>query len=117
MEWYLAVLKKYAVFQGRARRKEYWMFTLISLLVAIAFVIVDSVLFGGPSLFYGLYGLAVLLPGLAVTVRRIHDTGRSGWWLLIAFVPIVGLVLLYFLVQDSQEGSNEHGAYPKPLMA
>ncbi len=117
MNWYLTVLKKYAVFEGRARRTEYWMYTLFTIIAFIVCAIVDFTLFGAPAVFYYLYALATLLPGLGVTVRRLHDTGRTGWWILLAFVPLLGLVLLYFLVQDSQEGANEHGAYPKPLMA
>lgn len=93
MEWYLKVLRQYVDFAGRARRKEYWMFTLISLIISIVLDIVDSVLgFGSLGLldsgpFGLLYGLAVLLPGLAVGVRRLHDTGRSGWWMLLALIP------------------------------
>ncbi|GAB4342018.1 MAG: DUF805 domain-containing protein [Candidatus Abyssubacteria bacterium] len=97
MKWYLQVLKKYAVFSGRAQRMEYWMFFLFNLIIAM---------------------LAVLLPGVAVTVRRLHDTGRSGWWLLIGFVPLIGgIVLLVFMVFDSQPGQNEYGPNPKALAA
>jgi uncharacterized membrane protein YhaH (DUF805 family) len=117
VNWYLEVLKKYAVFQGRARRTEYWMYTLFNIIAFIILAIVDSVLFGQPSVFYYIYALATLLPSIGVAVRRLHDSGRSGWWMLLCLVPLINLVLIYFLVQDSQEGTNEHGAYPKPLMA
>lgn len=118
MHWYLDVLKKYTVFQGRARRKEYWMFTLFSFLIYIALATIDGILGmggeGGAGLFTMLYSLAVLLPSLAVAIRRLHDTGRSGWWLLISLVPIVGgIVLLVFLVLDSQPVSNQYGPNPK----
>lgn len=119
MNWYVEVLKKYATFGGRARRKEYWMFVLISTLVYVGLGIIDSVTgtFGAESgigLLSGLYCLATLLPGLAVAVRRLHDTNRSGWWFLIFLVPIIGaIVLLVFLVQDSQPESNQYGANPK----
>lgn len=119
MEWYLDALKKYAVFSGRARRKAYWFFVLFNIIISMVLGFVDGLtgMVGesGMGPLGGLYSLAVLLPGLAVSVRRLHDTGRSGWWLLIAFVPIIGFfVLLYFMVQDSQE-ANEYGPNPKAV--
>jgi uncharacterized membrane protein YhaH (DUF805 family) len=118
MNWYLEVLKKYAVFQGRARRKEYWMFTLFNVLISIALIIIGAILGlsgdGGTNILSTLYGLAVLLPGIAVSVRRLHDTDRSGWWLLIGLIPIIGfIVLLIFMVQDSQPNDNQYGSNPK----
>ncbi len=119
MNWYLAVLKKYAVFWGRARRKEYWYFALFNILIAIVLGIIDGVTgtFSpevGIGLLGGLYSLAVLIPGFAVAVRRLHDTGKSGWWLLILLVPLVGpIVFLVFTVQDSQPGENQYGPNPK----
>jgi len=114
MNWYLDVLKnKYATFDGRARRKEYWMFFLFNILVAIGLGIVEA-LIGTAGLIGGLYGLAVLIPGIAVTVRRLHDTSRSGWWILIVLIPAVGtLILLIFMVLDSQPGDNAYGPNPK----
>jgi len=117
MDWYLAVLKKYATFTGRARRKEYWFFVLFSIIASVVLSVLDVML--GTSgkaggLLSGIYGLAVLLPSLGVSVRRLHDTNRSGWWLLIVLIPVVGaLVLLYFMVQDSQPGTNQYGPNPK----
>ncbi|MFT3917352.1 MAG: DUF805 domain-containing protein [Anaeromyxobacteraceae bacterium] len=112
MDWYLGVLKKYVEFNGRARRTEYWMFLLINLAVSVGLMLVDGVL---GTLFLGtLYSLGVLLPSLAVTVRRLHDTSRSGWWILIGFVPVIGLiVLIIFMAQDSKPGTNEYGPNPK----
>ncbi len=119
MNWYLAVLKKYATFSGRATRSEYWYFTLFNALISIGLIILDRVIgtynaetaMGTLS---SLYSLAVLIPSLAVSVRRLHDTGRSGWWFLLAFIPLIGaLVLIYFMVQDSQAGSNQYGENPK----
>ena len=109
--WYVEVLKKYAVFDGRARREEFWMFTLVNLIVAIVLQLISP--------FLGMiYSFAVLLPGLAVGARRLHDTGRSGWWLLIGLIPLIGIiVLIVFFVQDSQPGENEFGANPKALAA
>ncbi|TDV66069.1 DUF805 domain-containing protein [Pseudomonas sp. LP_7_YM] len=103
---YFDVLKKYAVFNARARRKEYWMFFLINFLVSIAIGVVEG-LMGWPQYISNLYSLVLLVPGIAVGVRRLHDTDRSGWWLL---VPIANLV---FLATDSTPGPNRFGPSPK----
>lgn len=119
MNWYLEVLKKYAVFDGRARRTELWMFFLFHLIAMVALTFVDRMLgLGNPDAGYGLlsglYQLAVLLPAIGVSIRRLHDTGRSGWWLLIGLVPCLGaLVLIFFYIQDSVPGPNEYGPNPK----
>ena len=119
MNWYLEVLKKYAVFSGRARRKEYWFFVLFNIIISIVLAVIDGVTGSfspeaGMGLLGGIYTLAVLIPGIAVSVRRLHDTERSGWWLLIALVPLIGaIVLLVFMVQDSKPGQNQYGANPK----
>ena len=117
MNWYLQALRRYAEFSGRSRRKEYWFFLLFNILISFALGLVDSLLgLGGADfgVLSGLYGLAVLIPGIAVSVRRLHDTGRSGWWLLIGLIPVIGaIVLLVFLVQDSEPGANQYGANPK----
>jgi uncharacterized membrane protein YhaH (DUF805 family) len=112
MNWYLAVLKKYATFDGRARRTEYWMFFLFNMIFAFVLSFLDAALglakdMGSYGPLYGLYALAVLLPGIAVGVRRMHDTDRSGWWLL---VPIANLV---FLVSEGTRGPNQYGPDPK----
>ena len=119
MSWYLEVLKKYAVFGGRARRKEYWMFVLFNMIFAIVAMILDNVL-GiaieglGYGPLYGLYCLAVLIPGLAVSVRRLHDVGKSGWFLLINLIPLVGGIwYLVVVCGDSSPGENQYGANPK----
>jgi uncharacterized membrane protein YhaH (DUF805 family) len=119
MHWYLSVLKQYAVFSGRARRKEYWMFVLFNLIFLIAALILDNVLGTaienvGYGLFYILYSLAVLIPALAVAVRRLHDIGKSGWWLFISFIPLIGGIwLLVLLATDGQAGENKYGPNPK----
>lgn len=113
MEWYISVLKKYAVFQGRARRKEYWMFVLFNFIIAVVLSILSRVagIFGIVS---ALYSLAVLIPGLAVCVRRLHDIGKSGWWLFLVLVPLVGsIILLVWYCKDSEEGENDFGPCPK----
>ncbi len=122
MNWYLEVLRKYAVFGGRARRKEYWMFLLFNILISIALGFVEGMFGLVTELGFGMisivYSLLLLIPSLAVGVRRLHDTGRSGWWLLIVFVPIVGAIaLLVFAVQDSESGHNEYGPNPKGAIA
>ncbi len=121
MNWYLEALKKYAVFSGRARRKEYWMFGLFYLIFAIVLGIIDGILgIGGEDggLLSGLYVLAMLIPSIAVTIRRLHDTDHSGWWLLIGLVPLIGgIILLIFTLQDSQSGENQYGPNPKSAEA
>lgn len=118
MDWYLAVLKKYAVFSGRARRKEYWFFVLFNIIISITLSIIDiSIGTGtaeGPGILSIIYSLAIIIPSLAVSVRRLHDTDRSGWWLLILLIPFIGLiVLLVFMFLDGSPGTNKYGANPK----
>ena len=112
MNWYLEVLKKYVEFTGRARRTEFWMFALINLIVSLVLAFLLGRVLGG--VIPALYSLAVFLPSLGVAVRRLHDTGRTGWWLLIGLVPVIGfIVLLVFMVLDSDAGENQYGASPK----
>jgi len=92
--------KNYVNFSGRASRSEFWWWTLLSFVLGLI-----------PIVGF-IYGLAALIPSIALCVRRLHDTGRCGWWLLLALVPLVGLVLIYFYTQPSQEGSNEYGPVP-----
>ncbi|WP_421287369.1 DUF805 domain-containing protein [Aeromonas veronii] len=135
MNWYISVLKQYAVFSGRARRTEYWMFVLCNVIVMQLLGMVDKLIGGDKEFISGIYSLAVLLPSLAVAVRRLHDTDRSGWWLLLVLVPIIGilvptigtlvptigtlvpiigtLVLIYFMVCNGQQGPNRFGDDPK----
>lgn len=123
MNWYIEVLKKYAVFNGRARRKEYWYFYLFYMLIYIALIIIDVVagVFSaeaGIGLLSGIYTIALLIPGIAVGVRRLHDTNRSGWWLLIGLIPIIGAILLIvFLASDSKPEENQYGPNPKVATA
>ncbi len=119
MYWYLQALKKYAVFSGRARRMEYWFFFLFNFLISILLGLVDAATGtfnaeAGVGLFGVMYGLAVLIPGIAVTVRRLHDTGRSGWWFLLIFIPVIGaLVLLVFMLFEGEPVENAYGTSPK----
>ena len=119
MNWYIQVLKKYAVFSGRASRKEYWMFVLFNIIFAIVAMILDNILGTamegvGYGLIYTLYMLAVLIPSIAVTVRRLHDTARSGWWILIALIPFIGWIwLLVLMILEGNAGENKYGPSPK----
>jgi uncharacterized membrane protein YhaH (DUF805 family) len=121
MNWFLVVLKKYATFSGRAQRAEYWWFYLISTLIIIGLSLIDQTTGTldeetGMGLLTTLYSLAILIPSIAVGVRRLHDTGRSGWWLLIGLIPLIGsIVLIVFFVLDSEPGENAYGANPKAL--
>jgi uncharacterized membrane protein YhaH (DUF805 family) len=114
MEWYLAVLKKYAVFTGRARRSEFWYFVLFNIIIAVILNVLGMAL--GTFVLGALYALAVFIPGLAVSVRRLHDTGRSGWWILLGLIPIVGaIILIIFCIEDSKPGENQYGPNPKQV--
>ena len=115
MEWYLKAFRQYADFKGRAQRKEYWMFALFNLVIMIVLTLVGGGGEGGlGDVLSGIYSLAVLVPSVAVTVRRLHDIGKSGWWMLITLIPLVGpLIMLFFMVKDSQPGTNEYGPNPK----
>ncbi len=116
MKWYLEVLRKYGVFDGRAHRTEFWMFTLVSVIVSLVLTIVDVVIgtYGGyGGLLSGLYGLAVVVPSLAVGARRLHDIGRSGWWQLIVLIPLIGaIVLIVWWATAGVRAPNEHGPDP-----
>ena len=111
MEYFIGALKKYADFTGRARRQEYWMFVLFYLIFYVGLGVIDSMI--GSMMLTTLYSLALLVPSISVTARRLHDTSRSGWWQLISLIPLIGLiVMIVFLVQDSHD-ENEYGANPK----
>ncbi|EWT02336.1 membrane protein [Intrasporangium oryzae NRRL B-24470] len=108
-----SALTQYVTFSGRARRSEYWFFALFNFLVLMVANFIDRAI-GLNSALYGVVALALLLPGLAVGVRRLHDTNRSGWFLLLGLIPLVGaIVLIVFCVQDSQAGMNQYGPSPK----
>ena len=123
--------QNYCNFNDRARRSEYWLFVLFNIIVefilgAIGFTL--SIVLKNQIISFSLlslYSLIIFIPGLALTIRRLHDTGKSGWYILVAFIPIVGgIIVLYFLVQDSQQEQNEYGISPKyggiitsPMMA
>jgi uncharacterized membrane protein YhaH (DUF805 family) len=112
INYYTGVLKNYAGFEGRARRAEYWQFALVNIIISI---VLDVIGLAVKFPLLGLvYGLAILVPTLAVAFRRLHDTSRSAWWILIALVPFVGaIVLLVFTCLDSTPGPNQFGPNPK----
>lgn len=118
MNWFVAVLRKYATFTGRARRKEYWMYWLIYVLISIVLMFVDGIAGTlnadtGTGLFSSIFMLGTLLPSLAVTVRRLHDTDRNGWWILLGFIPLIGgLILLIFTVKAGDPAENRYGSSP-----
>lgn len=122
MSWFLLALRKYATFEGRSRRSEYWYYVLFYLLIVFVLSMLDALFdtdseVQGIGLLSGVFSLVMLVPTLAVTCRRLHDTGRSGWWQLIAFVPVIGaIVLIVFLARDSEQAVNEHGGNPKLSM-
>ncbi|WP_203257838.1 DUF805 domain-containing protein [Hyunsoonleella ulvae] len=121
MNWYLKVVRdNYANFQGRARRQEYWMFTLINILIIFGVALLSGLFVGNddtafiPMILIGVYFLAILIPSIAVTVRRLHDTGKSGWYYLLSFIPYVGgIIMLVFTVQNGDVGTNKYGPDPK----
>ncbi len=107
MDYFIGALKKYADFTGRARRKEYWMFILIYMIINVVLGIL------GLEIISALVGLGLLIPSISIAARRLHDTGRSGWWQLIVFVPVIGIiVLIVFLAQDGHD-TNDYGVNPK----
>jgi len=120
MEWFLKVVRdNYANFNGRARRKEYWMFLLFQIIISIVAALLDNALgltfselipYG--YLYFGI-ALALFIPGLAVAVRRMHDVGKSGWILLIALIPLAGLYILYLAIKKGDQGDNQYGPDPK----
>ncbi|WP_367889563.1 DUF805 domain-containing protein [Sphingorhabdus sp. EL138] len=128
MEWMLMPLKRYADFSGRSRRKEYWMFFLLQIIIIVVLAIIGGVLGGftpdpagsmstGGTLMialFGLYALAIFIPSLAVQVRRFHDQDKSGWFVLLGFIPYVGgLIVLVFMCLDGTKGKNRFGDDPK----
>jgi uncharacterized membrane protein YhaH (DUF805 family) len=123
LSWYLQALKKYAVFAGRSRRKEFWYFALFNIILGIVLGVMDRLLgtyspASNIGLLSGIYGLAILVPSLAVTVRRLHDIDRTGWWILIGLVPFVGTIVLLVLAPfEGTPGANRYGSDPKGATA
>ncbi|MFD0590226.1 DUF805 domain-containing protein [Paenibacillus sp. GCM10027627] len=113
MSWYLGAFKKYATFSGRARRKEYWMFFLFNFIFALLLSILTLVHSAFDTLYY-IYYLAIIIPSLALTVRRLHDIGKNGWFILLGLIPVVGfIILIVFHCLEGVRGSNQYGEDPK----
>jgi len=117
MKYYIEVLKKYVVFSGRSARKEYWYFVLFNIIFVSVLSVIDVFIgsFGeNIGILSGLYALAVFIPTIGVTMRRLHDVGHSGWWILIILIPLFGgIIILVFMLLDSQPGENKYGQNPK----
>jgi len=115
MDYFIDGVKQYAVFTGRVTRKQYWMYVLVYFIIYFALFIVDLVL--GTGFLAFIFSLALLLPCIAIGARRVHDTGRSGWWQLLTLIPILGaIVIIIFMVQDSTE-DDKYGPNPKMVQA
>ena len=118
MNAFVNVVKESFNFSGRSRRREYWMFILFTFLISIILTIIEMI-FGWEitediGILTTLFSLIMLIPSLSVTVRRLHDTGKSGWWILISLIPLIGgIIILIFTLMDSERGSNKYGPYPK----
>ncbi len=116
MKWFIQAFKKYAVFNGRARRKEFWMYYLFLIIFMVVAAVIDAAM--GSFVLSAVFTLVTLVPTLSVYIRRLHDTGRSGWWILISLIPLVGsLVLFYFLISDGGVEDNQYGESPKMVAA
>jgi len=119
MKWYFKVLTKYAVFAGRARRKEFWTFFLVNLLIIFSLRGIDILLgtwnrVSHSGLLSVIFEFAILIPTIAVSIRRLHDTNRTGWWILIHFIPLIGWIPFYiFMGENSQPSENRYGPDPK----
>lgn len=118
-DWFIYALERYQDFEGRSRRTEFWMFTASQFVIMLTLMVFAGILqlFLGTIVFLPIFlfiaSVVLFVPGLAVTVRRLHDTGKSGWWMLISLIPFGSVLLLYFLVKEGDPGENEYGYDPK----
>ena len=114
VDWFKKSMKNYTNLSGRARRKEYWYFVLVQICLVIIAMVLDTIIFdSGIGLFYLIAALGLFLPSIAVTIRRLHDTSRSGWWFLISLVPLLGILLIVFLASDTKPEINQWGSPAK----
>lgn len=112
----MEALSKYLEFSGRARRKELWTFVLVNFVISISLSVLDSIIGMGIGFIGTLFGLAMIIPSISVGVRRLHDIGKEGLWILVGLIPFIGwIVLIYFYVQDSEPGANAFGSNPKGI--
>jgi uncharacterized membrane protein YhaH (DUF805 family) len=118
MNWFVKCLQNYVTFSGRARRKEYWMFVLFYTIFAFVLGFVQGLAGMEDPILSGIFALAMFLPAISVLVRRLHDIDKSGWWFWIAFVPVVGgIILLVFACMEGTKGTNRFGPDPKAVEA
>ncbi|KLU17391.1 MULTISPECIES: DUF805 domain-containing protein [Xenorhabdus] len=116
MNWYFSVLKNYAEFSGRARRKEYWMFQLLNIIVAFVLLVLGSAINDTAGIaLLGIYIIVTFIPNLAVTIRRLHDINCSGWWILFTFVPVASILVFVFTLLKGTQGNNEYGPDPRRM--
>jgi uncharacterized membrane protein YhaH (DUF805 family) len=120
MQWYTDVIKKYVEFSGRARRQEFWMFNLINAVIWLVLLGIDNAIgtdqgqYHTSGILSGIYSLAVLLPSIAVAIRRMHDTNRTGWWVLINLICCIGwIIFIVFAAKEGDAGANQYGPDPK----
>ena len=120
MNWYIKVIKQYADFKGRARRREYWMFALFNIIVIMALLLVAGMIGSATdsvelvSIPIMIYYVAIILPSIAVAVRRLHDINKSGWYYLVSLIPLIGGIwLLVLLCTEGDRGDNQYGSNPK----
>lgn len=111
VDWFKKCLRNYVNFSGRARRKEYWYFVLAQMGLIIVAMILDAIIFGSDTaIFYVVVAFGLFLPSLAVTIRRLHDTSRSGWWFFLSLIPLIGsIILLVFLASETKFETNQWG--------
>ena len=114
------MLRKYAVFSGRSQRSEYWSFVLLNLVFTVILYSIDNIIGWNYLMYAGvlssIYSLVIVIPGISVAIRRLHDNNRTGWWLFIVLVPLIGaVILIIFYAQDSQSGDNKYGPNPKAV--
>lgn len=114
MNFFIDAIQKYADFSGRATRQQYWMFMLFYILIYIGLSLIDAALgSSGVGILSLLFTLGLLVPSTAILARRLHDIGKSGWWMLLLLIPLVGLIILVFAIMDSEKGSNQYGESTK----
>ncbi len=111
MEYFIGAIKQYATFSGRARRKEYWMFFLFYMIFYIILAVIDGVL--GTMFLSIIFSLALLIPSISIAARRLHDTGRTGWWQLIVLIPLIGVIVLIVFLAQSSGDENKYGVSPE----
>jgi len=112
MEYFIDAFRKYADFSGRATREQYWMYILIYVVISVVLSIIDAAM--ATVVLSAIFSVVMLVPSISIATRRLHDTGRSGWWQLIGLIPLLGIIILIVLLVQDSHGDNEYGPSPKP---